>query len=183
MSPNRDIDFGRMIEEGRRTIVDISSWKHWYGHNPMVIWRKMPATTCGRMNVSLRYQFLMDSLAPRKSRMGNHQLPPQIRYQKDFEMLIQGSSSSDGGKTEACWCRLGTASVHASVFKPGFVTFVGKRELGIWWKRQNLTCSLRGPLLFLGSQRADWMGSFCINFGCDNLHPLRQLTCGGFPWI
>jgi hypothetical protein len=57
--------------------------------------------------------------------MGNHQLPPQICNRKDFEMLIQGSSSSDGGKTEACRSRLGTASVHASVFKPGFVTFVG----------------------------------------------------------
>jgi hypothetical protein len=72
-------------------------------------------------------------LAPGNSRTGNLQLPSQIYNQMDFEMLNQGSSSSDGGKTEACWCRLGTASVHASVFKPGFVTFVGKREPGIWY--------------------------------------------------
>jgi len=85
----------------------------------------MPARTCGRRNISLRCQLLMDSLAPGKSRTGNHHQPSQIRPQKDFEMLFQGSSSSAVGKTEACWCRLGTASVHASVFKPGFVTFVG----------------------------------------------------------
>jgi len=84
----------------------------------------MPARTCGKKNISLRYQLLMDSLAPGKSRTGYLQLPPQIRPQKDFEMLHQGSSSSVSGKTEACWYRWERRR-HASVFKPGFVTFVG----------------------------------------------------------
>jgi hypothetical protein len=90
----------------------------------------MPARTCGRRNISPRCQFLDDSLAPGKSRTGNHQLPLQIHTRKDSEMLNQGSSSSVSGKTEACWHRWGRRR-HASVFKPGFVTFVGKRESGI----------------------------------------------------
>ena len=85
----------------------------------------MPARTCGRRNVSLRCQFLMDSLEPGNSRMGNHHMHSQIRFREEKKMLVQGSSSSVVGKTEACWRRLGTAFVHASVFKPGSVTFVG----------------------------------------------------------
>jgi len=108
-----------------------SSWKHIYGHNPIVIWRKMPARTCGRRNVSLRYQFLIDSLAPGKPRMGNHQLPSQIRHQNDFKMLEKGSSSSVSGKTEACPVRWGRRR-HASFFKPGSVTFVGTLNLLRW---------------------------------------------------
>jgi len=48
-------------------------------------------------------------------------------------MLIQSTSSVVSGKNRGMlpsW----ELTVHASVFKPGSVTFVGKREPGIWWK-------------------------------------------------
>jgi hypothetical protein len=72
-------------------------------------------------------------LAPGKSRTGNHQLPPQIRIREDMKMLLKAVLRPSAGKTEACQVRWGRRR-HASVFKPGFVTFVGKREPGIWWK-------------------------------------------------
>ena len=114
----------RSIDGGRWAIVDIPSWKHWYGHNPIMIWRNMPARTCGRRNISLRYQLVEDSLAPGKSRTGNHQLHPQIHLQNGLKMLDQGSSSSVSGKPEACTHRWGRRR-HASGFNPGSVTFVG----------------------------------------------------------
>ena len=87
----------------------------------------MPAKTCGRGNCSPRYQFLMDSLAPGNSRMGTLQLPPQIHLREAKMMLEQGISEislrTDGGMT-ASWEFVGR---HASVFKPGFVTFVGNK--------------------------------------------------------
>jgi hypothetical protein len=92
----------------------------------------MPAKTCGGGNCSPRYQFLIDSLAPGKTRMGNHQLPPQIHLREAKKMLEQGISEislrTDGGMT-ASWEFVGR---HASFFKTGSVTFVGKREPGIW---------------------------------------------------
>ena len=90
----------------------------------------MPAKACGKRNVSLRCQCLIDSLAPGKSRTGNHQLPPQIHLREEKKMLVQGSSSSVSGKPEACTYRWGRRR-HASGFNPGSVTFVGKREPGI----------------------------------------------------
>jgi hypothetical protein len=88
----------------------------------------MPAKTCGRRNCSPRYQLLVDSLAPGKSRMGNHQLPPQIHFREQQKMLIQSTSSVVSGKNRGMlpsW----ELTVHASVFKPGFVTFVGDRAV------------------------------------------------------
>ena len=87
-----------------------------------MIWRNMPARTCGRRNVAQRFMFLIDSLAPRNSRTGNHQIHLQIQFQKDIEMLNQGSSSSDSGKTEACPVRWGRRR-HASGFQPGVRDF------------------------------------------------------------
>jgi len=84
----------------------------------------MPVRTCGRRNYSPRFQLVEDSLAPGKSRTGNHQLAPQIRHREDKKMLNQGSSSSVSGKPEACTHRWGRRR-HASGFNPGFVTFVG----------------------------------------------------------
>jgi hypothetical protein len=84
----------------------------------------MPAKTCGRRNCSPRYQLLVDSLAPGKSRMGNLQLPPQIHFREQKKMLIQSTSSVVSGKNRGMlpsW----ELTVHASVFKPGSVTFVG----------------------------------------------------------
>jgi hypothetical protein len=85
----------------------------------------MPARTCGGRNSSLRYQFLMDSLAAGNSRTGNHQMPSQIRHQKDFEMLNQGSSSSVGGKNPRHARIDGNGVDMPRIFNPGFVTFVG----------------------------------------------------------
>ena len=121
----------RSIGGDRWIIVDISSWKHWYGHNPIVIWRNMPARTCDGRNISPRYQLLMDSLAPGNSRTGNHQLPPQIHIRENTKMLFKAVLRPSAGKSEACRYRWGRRR-HASVFKPGFVTFVGKREPGVW---------------------------------------------------
>jgi len=84
----------------------------------------MPARTCGRRNCSPRYQLLMDSLAPGKSRTGNHQLPLQIHHREEKKMLFKAVLRQSAGKTEACPVRWGRRR-HASVFKPGFVTFVG----------------------------------------------------------
>ena len=92
----------------------------------------MPARTCGRRNISLRYRLLIDSLAPGKSRTGNHQLPPEIHLREQKKMLFKAVLRQSAGKTEACPVRWGLRR-HASVFKPGFVTFVGKREPGIWY--------------------------------------------------
>jgi hypothetical protein len=92
----------------------------------------MPAKTCGRGNCSPRYQFLMDSLAPGNSRMGNHQLPPQIHNREAKKMLEQGISE----ESAYWWRHAGVVgvprTVHASYFNTGSVTFVGKREPGIW---------------------------------------------------
>ena len=88
------------------------------------IWTKMPARSCGRRNCSPRYQLVKASLAPGNSRTGNLQLPPQIHNQNAFKMLVQGSSSSVSGKSEACTHRWERRR-HASDFNPGFVTFVG----------------------------------------------------------
>jgi hypothetical protein len=84
----------------------------------------MPARTCGGRNVSLRCQFLIDSLAPGKSRTGNHQLLPQIHSREEKKMLHQATSFVVSGKTRgmlASW----ELTVHASGFNPGSVTFVG----------------------------------------------------------
>jgi hypothetical protein len=91
----------------------------------------MPAKACGRRTISPRYQLVEASLVPGKSRTGYHQLPPQIHIREEKKMLVQGSSSSDSGKPEAC-TRRWERSVHASGFNPGFVTFVGTQEPGIW---------------------------------------------------
>jgi hypothetical protein len=88
----------------------------------------MPARTCGRRNISPRCQLLMDSLAPGKSRTGNHQLHPQINPRENKEMLFKAGLRQSAGKSEACRYRWGRRR-HASVFKPGFVTFVG---YGAW---------------------------------------------------
>jgi len=91
----------------------------------------MPARTCGRRNISPRYQFLIDSLAPRNSRTGSPQLPPQIHLREAKKMLHQDISEAqrtDGGMT-AEW---EFARRHASDFNPGSVTFVGQREARIW---------------------------------------------------
>jgi hypothetical protein len=66
-------------------------------------------------------------------------------YSRRKEDAFQSRSSSVGGKTEACWHRWEWRR-HASVFKPGFVTFVGKREPGIWMKDVLRKCSLWGSL-------------------------------------
>jgi len=108
-------------------ILDIPSWKHSYGHNTILIWRKMPARSCGRRNISPRFQLVEASLAPGKSRTGNHQLPPQIHHQYALKMLNKGSSSSVSGKPEACTHRWERRR-HASDLNPGFVTFVGMRS-------------------------------------------------------
>jgi hypothetical protein len=92
----------------------------------------MPARTCGKRNISPRCQFLIDSLAPGTSRTGNHQLPLQIHLREVKKMLNQATSfvvSRENRGMLPSW----ELTVHASVFKPGFVTFVGKREPGIWW--------------------------------------------------
>ena len=90
----------------------------------------MPIRACGERNVSLRCQFLIDSLAPGKSRTGNHQLLPQIHSREQQKMLNQATSFVVSGKNRGMlpsW----ELTVHASVFKPGSVTFVGKREPGM----------------------------------------------------
>ena len=91
----------------------------------------MPARTCGRRNTSPRYQLLMDSLAPGKSRTGYHQLHFKIHLREDKKMLFRAVLRPSARKSEACRHRWGRRR-HASVFKPGFVTFVGKREPGMW---------------------------------------------------
>ncbi len=90
----------------------------------MMIWRNMPARSCGRRNSSQRYQPVEDSLAPGTSRTGNHQLPSQIRHQMDFTMLNQGSSSSVGGKNPRHAGIDGDGVVMPRILNPGFVTFV-----------------------------------------------------------
>ncbi len=85
----------------------------------------MPARTCGRRNISPRYQLVEASLAPGKSRTGNHQLPPQIHHQMDFEMLNQGISSSVSGKNPRHARIDGDGVVMPRISNPGFVTFVG----------------------------------------------------------
>jgi hypothetical protein len=92
----------------------------------------MPARTCGRRNISLRCQLLIDSLAPGKSRTGNHQLPPEIHLREQKKMLYMAVLRQSAGKSEACRYRWGRRR-HASDFNPGFVTFVGKRDTGVWW--------------------------------------------------
>jgi len=111
----------RSIGGGRWIIVDISSWKHIYGHNPIMIWRNMPARTCGRKNCSPRCQLLMDSLAPGNIRTGNHQLPLEIHLREQKKMLLKAVLRPSAGKSEACRNRWERRR-HASVFKPGFVT-------------------------------------------------------------
>jgi hypothetical protein len=108
-----------------------SSWKHWYGHNPIVIWRYMPARTCGRRNCSPRYQLFNGFFGAWEITHGKPPTAPSNPHSRRQEDAFQGSYSSVSGKTEACWHRWGRRR-HASVFKPGFVTFVGKREPGIW---------------------------------------------------
>jgi hypothetical protein len=88
------------------------------------IWTKMPARSCGRRNCSPRFQLVEVSLAPGKSRTGNHQLPPQIQHRENKKMLIQGSSSSVSGKPEACTHRWGRRR-HASGFESGVGDFRG----------------------------------------------------------
>jgi hypothetical protein len=59
--------------------------------------------------------------------MGNHQLPPQIHFREQQKMLIQSTSSVVSGKNRGMlpsW----ELTVHASVLKPGSVTFVGERD-------------------------------------------------------
>jgi hypothetical protein len=87
----------------------------------LMIWTKMSTKSCGRRNISLRYQLVEVSLAPGKSRTGNHQLPFQIQFREEKKMLVQGSSSSVSGKPEACTHRWERRR-HASGFNPGFVT-------------------------------------------------------------
>ena len=89
----------------------------------------MPARTCGRRNVSLRYQFLMDSLAPRKSRMGSHQLPLQIHLRDDEKMLEQGISSAVIGEIRGMSASMGTASTCLG-FQTGVRDF--RRDAGSW---------------------------------------------------
>ena len=83
----------------------------------------MPVRTCGRRNSSPRYQILKDSLAPGKSRTGNHHMPPQIHIREEKKMLLKAVLRQSAGKSEACRYRWGRRR-HASVFKPGFVTLV-----------------------------------------------------------
>jgi len=91
----------------------------------------MPAKACGRKNISPCCQFLIDSLAPGKSRTGNHQLLPQIHPREEKKMLHQATSFVVSGKNRGMlpsW----ELTVHASVFKPGFVTFVGNVTVRPW---------------------------------------------------
>ena len=91
----------------------------------------MLARTCGKRNVTPRYMFLIDSLETRTSRTGNHQLLSQIHIREAKKMLEQGNSRAQltgGGMTES-WS---SSNRHASDLNPGFVTFVGKRERGVW---------------------------------------------------
>jgi len=97
----------------------------------------MAARACGRGNCSPRCQLLMDSLAPGESRTGNHHLHPQIRFREEKMMLFKAVLRQSAEKPEACRYRWGLRR-HASVFKPGFVTFVGKRECGVWWIVENV---------------------------------------------
>jgi hypothetical protein len=91
----------------------------------------MPVKTCGRRNLSPRFKQMEDSLAPRKIRTGRHLHPLQIHNQNKKNML-QGYSElvqrTGGGMMAAC-----EYNRHASDFNPGFVTFVGDQEPGIWW--------------------------------------------------
>ena len=91
----------------------------------------MPTRTCGRRNCSPRYQLVEDSLAPGKSRMGNHLRPLQIHTQNKMNMLCHGifGTQRTGGGMLSSWEFFNR---HASDFNPGFVTFVGEREPGIW---------------------------------------------------
>jgi hypothetical protein len=85
----------------------------------------MPARTCGRRNVSLRFRLVKDSLAPRKTRTGSHLRLLQILPRDTNNMLCQGISElvrRTGGGILAEWEH---ARCHASDFNPGFVTFVG----------------------------------------------------------
>ena len=81
----------------------------------------MPARKCGRKNISPCYKLLIDSLAPGKSRTGNHQLLPQIRSRDNKKMLFKAVLRPSAGKSEACRHRWGRRR-HASDFNPGFVT-------------------------------------------------------------
>ena len=87
----------------------------------------MPTRTCGRRNISPRFQLVEDSLAPGKSRMGNLQLPPQIHLREDKKMLHQDISEVQrtGGGMMAEW----EYNRHASELIPGSVTFVGDRDV------------------------------------------------------
>jgi hypothetical protein len=84
----------------------------------------MPARTCGRRNVSLGCQLLIDSLAPGKSRTGNHQLPLQIHSREEKKMFFKAVLRPSAGISEACRYRWGRRR-HASDSNPGYVTFVG----------------------------------------------------------
>jgi hypothetical protein len=93
----------------------------------------MPARTCGRRNVSLRYWLVEASLVPGKSRTGTYLLSLQIHPQDMLNMLCQGISElvrRTGGGIMAEWEH---ARSHASDFNPGFVTFVVEQEPRIWW--------------------------------------------------
>ena len=83
----------------------------------------MPANACGRWNVSPRCQFLIDSLAPGKSRTGRPLLPLQIHLRETRKMLEHGISGAQrpGGGMLASW----ELTVHASELIPGSVTFRG----------------------------------------------------------
>jgi len=85
----------------------------------------MPEKTCGRKYCSPRLKLGEDSLAPGKSRTGNHQLPLQILPRNMFEMLVHGSSGKFSEMVEASWPSGSTKNRHASDFSPGSVTFVG----------------------------------------------------------
>ncbi len=84
----------------------------------------MPEKTCGRKYCSPRFKLVEASLAPGKSRTGNHLRPLQIHTQNKTNMLhmpfpifsVPVEASRPSGSV---------TTVHASEFIPGFVTFVG----------------------------------------------------------
>ena len=112
----------------------------------------MPARACGRRNISLRFQLVEDSLAPGKSRTGNHQLPPQIRHQNDLKMLVQGGSSSVSGKSEACTHRWGRRR-HASDFESGVGDFRWGQGVSCMKDRFNYLTFFTGLVVFENVER------------------------------
>jgi hypothetical protein len=85
----------------------------------------MPEKTCGRKYCSPRFKLGEDSLAPEKSRTGNHQLPPQILPRNKLDMLVYGSFEEAQRTGGGIMAEREYKNRHASDFSPGSVTFVG----------------------------------------------------------